>query len=179
MKSQQCSGNVLTERVQVRCITTSTECAVVNEWTSGVDVWMIMNMQILKYLLTHGATVHSAFLYVKRMYSTHLSFLWHVVIRHYIHVCVCVCVCADNGVAVSMNAFLYVKRMYATHLSFLWHVVIRHYKHVCVCVCADNGVAVSMNDIIIKLVAATLKVSRYFYSTIHLACEHIGTIGSQ
>ena len=37
---------------------------------------------------------------------------------------------------------------------------------VCVCVCvADNGVTVSMNDIVMKLVAATLKVIRYLYST--------------
>jgi len=42
------------------------------------------------------------------------------------------------------------------------------------CVCdAGNGVAVSVNDIIIKLVATTLKVS----TVIHTACKHIiGTV---
>ena len=42
------------------------------------------------------------------------------------------------------------------------------------CVCdAGNGVAVSVNDIIIKLVATILKVS----TVIHTACKHIiGTV---
>ena len=45
------------------------------------------------------------------------------------------------------------------------------------CVCdADNGVAVSVNDIIIKLVATTLKVNTVHRPRIyvHTACKHLG-----
>ena len=57
--------------------------------------------------------------------------------------------------------------MYVTPLTF--HCVMLH----CHCVCdADNGVAVSVNDIIIKLVATTLKVS-----TVHrLFIQHVSIL---
>ena len=56
--------------------------------------------------------------------------------------------------------------MYASPISDI-HVAIIHSVCVFVCLCAcdaDNGVAVSMNDIIIKLVATTLKVSRFIHT---------------